>query len=104
MLRSNRKTRGCLVPAAQSFPRWLPASARRGVGSAALCCYLALAFSAAAEPEAVERTVVTQDGAMYRGEVKEYVVGDHITLKLDTGESHRIAWGDAVQISPPRSK
>jgi hypothetical protein len=51
-----------------------------------------------------ERTVVTQDGAMYRGEVAEYVIGDHITLKLDTGEVKRIVWADAVQISPPRIK
>jgi hypothetical protein len=41
---------------------------------------------------------------MYRGEVKEYVVGDHITLKIDSGEVFRVAWADAVQISPPRSK
>lgn len=59
----------------------------------------------AQQPEGpTERSVVTQDGAMYRGEVQEYVIGDHITLKLDSGEQKRIAWGDAVQISPPRSK
>lgn len=59
----------------------------------------------AAEPEPpVERTVTTADGAMYRGEVLEYVSGDHITLKLDTGEQRRISWNDATQISPPRPK
>ncbi|MFO0574357.1 MAG: hypothetical protein U1A78_10175 [Polyangia bacterium] len=57
---------------------------------------------AASEP--TERTVVTKDGAMYRGEVLEYVVGSHITLRLDTGESKRIVWDDATQISPPRPK
>lgn len=63
------------------------------------------AVAAAQQPEGpTERSVVTQDGAMYRGEVQEYVIGDHITLKLDSGEQKRIAWGDAVQISPPRSK
>jgi hypothetical protein len=63
------------------------------------------AVAVAQQPEGpMERSVVTQDGAMYRGEVQEYVIGDHITLKLDTGEQKRIAWGDAVQISPPRSK
>lgn len=61
--------------------------------------------TAAAEPEPpVERTVTTSDGAMYRGEVLEYVSGDHITLKLDTGEQRRILWNDATQISPPRPK
>lgn len=52
----------------------------------------------------VERTVVTGDGAMYRGEVIEYVIGDHITLKLDTGELKRIPFADAAHISPPRPK
>lgn len=59
----------------------------------------------AQQPEGpTERTVMTQDGAMYRGEVMEYVVNDHITLKLDTGEQKRIGWNDATQISPPRPK
>lgn len=66
-----------------------------GIGSAA-------AQSSASEP--TERTVVTKDGAMYRGEVLEYVVGSHIALKLDSGESKRIAWDDVQQISPPRAK
>lgn len=52
----------------------------------------------------VERTVVTGDGAMYRGEVVEYVIGDHITLKLDSGELKRIPFADAAHISPPRPK
>lgn len=52
----------------------------------------------------VERTVVTGDGAMYRGEVVEYVIGDHITLKLDSGEVKRIPFADAAHISPPRPK
>ena len=70
-----------------------------------LALALALPGLALAQSDgAIERTVVTQDGAMYRGEVREYVVGDHITLKLDTGELQRIPWADAVQISPPRSK
>ena len=62
----------------------------------------ALAQPAASEP--TERTVVTKDGAMYRGEVLEYVVGSHITLRLDTGEGKRIVWDDATQISPPRPR
>jgi hypothetical protein len=52
----------------------------------------------------VERTVVTGDGAMYRGEVVDYIVGDHITLKLDSGEIRRIPFADAAHISPPRPK
>ena len=69
----------------------------------------ALGGPAAAQPgpaasEPTERTVVTKDGAMYRGEVLEYVVGSHITLRLDSGESKRIVWDDATQISPPRPR
>jgi hypothetical protein len=71
-------------------------------GSFALGSGRAAAQSSASEP--TERTVVTKDGAMYRGEVLEYVVGSHITLKLDSGESKRIVWDDAQQISPPRPK
>lgn len=75
----------------------------------ALFCAVALDWSAPAISVAqpappVERTVVTTDGAMYRGEVVEYVMGDHITLRLDTGEVRRIPFADAAQISPPRAK
>jgi hypothetical protein len=63
-------------------------------------------LAGAAEPaaQAVERSVVTNDGAMYRGEVVDYVVGDHITLKLDNGEIKRIPFSDAARISPASPK
>lgn len=62
------------------------------------------AQGAAAPSGPVERTVVTSDGAMFRGEVMEYVLGEYITLKLDTGELKRIPFSDAAQISPPKPK
>lgn len=52
----------------------------------------------------VERTVITKDGSMYRGEVLEYVISSHITLKLSSGESKRIAWDEIDQVSPPKAK
>jgi hypothetical protein len=60
----------------------------------------------AAKPDSgpVERSVVTKDGSMYRGEVLEYAIGSHIVLKLSSGESKRIAWDDIEQVSPPRPK
>jgi hypothetical protein len=64
----------------------------------------ASAQSSPSASEPTERTVVTKDGAMYRGEVLEYVMGSHITLRLDSGESKRIVWDDATQISPPRPR
>jgi hypothetical protein len=81
--------------------------ARRIPQAAALAALFAFSVPGAGHAQTdgpVERTVVTRDGAMYRGEVKEYVVGDHITLRTDAGEVFLIAWGDAVQISPPRPK
>ena len=60
----------------------------------------------AAKPDSgpVERSVVTKDGSMYRGEVLEYAIGSHIVLKLSSGEAKRIAWDDIEQVSPPRPK
>ncbi len=37
-------------------------------------------------------TVRTQDGSVYRGELIEKVVDDHITIKLGTGEIKRFEW------------
>ena len=40
----------------------------------------------------------------YRGDVLEYVISSHITLKLSSGESKRIAWDEIDQVSPPKAK
>ena len=63
-------------------------------------------YAQAAKPDSgpVERSVVTKDGSMYRGEVLEYAIGSHIVLKLSSGEAKRIAWDDIEQVSPPRPK
>ena len=39
-------------------------------------------------------TVWTKDGGIYRGEIVERVPNDHVTIKLATGETKRIAWKD----------
>jgi hypothetical protein len=62
------------------------------------------AQSAKQDSGPVERSVVTKDGSMYRGEVLEYTINSHITLKLASGDSKRIAWDDIDQVSPPRPK
>ncbi|MBL9040801.1 MAG: hypothetical protein JNM83_04325 [Myxococcales bacterium] len=83
------------------------------VGCAFLAMAAATAFSgpqtAYAQPAKsdagpVERSVITKDGSMYRGEVLEYAINSHITLRLSSGESKRIGWDDIDQVSPPRPK
>ena len=71
------------------WPLLLCRSARRGPQSA---------------QDPVERTVITKDGSMYRGDVLEYVISSHITLKLSSGESKRIAWDEIDQVSPRKPK
>src|SRR5580704_2020131 len=48
-------------------------------------------------------TVVTKDGAEYRGDLVESVPGDHLTLKLATGDVKRFAWADVTNVThdPP---
>ena len=62
------------------------------------------AQSAKPDSGPVERSVITKDGSMYRGEVLEYAINSHITLRLSSGESKRIGWDDIDQVSPPRPK
>lgn len=74
-----------------------------------LCSGLALphlAFGQGAKVDGgpVERSVVLKDGGMYRGEVVEYAVNSHVTLKLASGEAKRFAWDEIEQLSPPRPK
>ena len=51
-----------------------------------------------------ERTVLTNTGVTYHGEVLEYEVSSHVVLKLATGETKRITWAEAKRISPPRQR
>jgi hypothetical protein len=44
-------------------------------------------------------TVWTKNGDVYRGEIVERVSGDHITIKLATGETKRIEWKDVERDS-----
>jgi hypothetical protein len=68
-------------------------SAWLGVTAAWVC----LAGVAHAEPERVE----LRDGTILQGELVEKVPGDHVTLKLATGEVRRIEQG---AIAEPRPK
>jgi len=65
----------------------------------ALFALLITTAAHAAEPE----RVTLRDGSIVQGELVEKVPGDHITLKLATGEVRQIAWSDVVpeQAAPP---
>ena len=45
-------------------------------------------------------SVRTRDGSVYRGELVERVVNDHVTLKLATGEIKTIPWADIQPAAP----
>jgi hypothetical protein len=61
--------------------------------SAALMLPAAARAQEAAPP--VE-TVSLKDGSVYRGELVEKIPGDHLTVKLATGEIKTFAWADLV--------
>jgi hypothetical protein len=58
---------------------------------------LASSIALADETEVVH----TRNGSVYRGELVEKVVDDHVTIKLATGEIKRIEWAD-IDASPPK--
>lgn len=61
----------------------------------------ALVSSTAAADASTE--VHLRDGSIFRGELVEKVVGDHITIKLATGETRMIRWADlAPEDTAPR--
>ncbi len=71
----------------------------RSLVASVLCAAVCLGHVARADD--TER-VDTRDGSSYRGELVERVAGDHVTLKLATGELKRIEWADIVApVAPP---
>jgi hypothetical protein len=50
--------------------------------------------TAFAADDAETITVWTTDGGVVRGEIVEIAPGDHITVKLATGETKRVEWSD----------
>jgi hypothetical protein len=46
-------------------------------------------------------TVRTLNGSAYHGELVERVAGEHVILKLDTGDMKTIDWADIDQSPPP---
>jgi hypothetical protein len=73
----------------------------RGLG-AGIALLLVAGVALADDVESVQ----TKDGSVYRGELVERVVNDHVTLKLATGEIKTIAWSDIkpseTRPPPPR--
>ncbi len=63
----------------------------------AIVCALAVASSARADET---ETVRTKDGSIFRGDLVEKVVNDHVTIKMATGEVKRIEWDD-IETKPP---
>jgi hypothetical protein len=71
-----------------------------------LACFVATMLSSAAAradgpaSDALRDVgVATKDGATYRGELVEKVPGDHVTLKLASGDVKRFAWADVVDVA-----
>jgi hypothetical protein len=48
--------------------------------------------------------VATRDGATFRGELVERVPGDHLTVKLASGEIKRFAWADIADVATSKDK
>jgi hypothetical protein len=48
--------------------------------------------------------VATKDGAIYRGVLVERVPGDHVTLRLASGDIRRFAWADVVDVATAPEK
>jgi hypothetical protein len=46
-------------------------------------------------------TVRTKNGSAYHGELIERVAGEHVVLKLETGEMKTLDWSDIEQSPPP---
>jgi len=69
------------------------------------CCAVvcALVVSTVARADDVE-TVRTKDGSIFRGELVEKVVNDHVTIKMATGEVKRIEWDDIETKPPPPAR
>lgn len=71
---------------------------RRSASALSLFLASALTFTplraAFAGDDAETITVWTTDGGVVRGEIVEIAPGDHITIKLATGETKRVAWDD----------
>lgn len=87
------------VPAPTAYS--VPAMNTR-VALLALAASLFVTLATPAHAAGDER-VTLKDGSFYRGEILEKVVGDHVTIRLGTGEIKRIPWAD-VDPSAPEPK
>jgi hypothetical protein len=68
-------------------------------GTLFLAC--ALAGITASHPAWADESIQTRNGQLYRGEILERVVGDHVTIRLSTGEIRRIEWADLAPAPAP---
>jgi len=62
----------------------------RLAAAAALACLFLAPYARA--QDASDEVVTLKSGAVYRGQLVEKVPGDHVTLKLATGEVKRLPW------------
>ncbi|HSQ63836.1 MAG TPA: hypothetical protein VLM85_11505, partial [Polyangiaceae bacterium] len=61
----------------------------------------ALALASAAHAQAAQERVTLVDGTVMQGELVEKVPGDHVTIKLATGEVRTIQWRALAPQAPP---
>jgi hypothetical protein len=64
------------------------------LGAGVSLCVASLAFSSRADAQGTPYFVVTSDGSTYQGQLVENVVGQHVTIRLDSGEMRTFAAGD----------
>ncbi len=75
---------------------------RRPVIAASLALGLATAFASGGA--SADEQVRMRDGSVFQGELVERIPGDHVTIRLATGEFRRLPWSDVVSesaVEPP---
>lgn len=71
---------------------------RRPLIAASLALGLATAFVGG--DASAEEQVRMRDGSIFQGELVERIPGDHVTIRLATGEFRRLPWSDIVSEAP----
>jgi len=62
----------------------------------AVTALVALAGLFAGRDAFAQEQLHLRDGAVFQGELVEKIPGDHVTIKLATGETRRVEWSDLV--------
>jgi hypothetical protein len=78
-----------------------PSRLRRRALRVSFAAALAVLFAQTAEAQQTQ-SVTLRDGTTVTGEIVEYLLDDHVTLRLSTGATRRVAWSElASPVAPP---